>query len=79
MLRNRLRNAVEIEHMAVFYRANAFFQIKSNEEMTKPDTPEFTNLEKQETESYESAKQLRREILQEVCTKLTYQVPMADN
>jgi E3 ubiquitin-protein ligase SHPRH len=64
----RLRGALEIQHMATFFRANAYFQIKSNEEMTKPDTPEFEDLEKQETEGYEEAKRLRREILQEAST-----------
>lgn len=62
----RLRNALEIEHMAIFFRANAYFQIKSNEDMTKPDTLEFEALEKLETEGYDEAKKLRREILQEV-------------
>jgi len=62
----RLRGALEIEHMAIFFRANAYFQIKSNEDLTKPDTPEFEVLEKLETEGYEEAKRLRREILQEV-------------
>jgi E3 ubiquitin-protein ligase SHPRH len=66
VFRMRLRGALEIEHMATFFRANAYFQIKSNEDMTKPDTPEFQALEKLETEGYEEAKKLRREILQEV-------------
>jgi E3 ubiquitin-protein ligase SHPRH len=52
--------------MAIFFRANAYFQIKSNEDMTKPGTPEFEALEKLETDGYEEAKKLRREILQEV-------------
>jgi E3 ubiquitin-protein ligase SHPRH len=52
--------------MAVFFRSNAYFQIKSNEEMTKPETPEFEALEKLEVGGYEQAKKLRREILQEV-------------
>jgi E3 ubiquitin-protein ligase SHPRH len=52
--------------MAVFFRSNAYFQIKSNEDMTRPDSPEFQALEKLETEGYEEAKKLRREILHEV-------------
>ncbi|KAI9744313.1 MAG: hypothetical protein M1818_002465 [Claussenomyces sp. TS43310] len=68
-LRNRLRGAIEIEHMAVFYRANAFFQIKSNAEMTEPDSPEFASLEKLEIEGYELAKKLRQEILKEIFKK----------
>lgn len=63
--RNRLRGALEIEHMAVFFRANAYFQIKSGEN-TKPHTAEFHALEKLETAGYEEAKRLRQEILQEV-------------
>lgn len=66
VFRNRLRNALELLHMAVFFCANAHFQIKSNEEMTIPDSPEFKALEKLETEGYETAKKLRREILREV-------------
>lgn len=62
----RLRSAIEIEHMATFFCANAHYQIKTNEEMTKPDSPEFEALEELETTGYESAKKLRREILQEV-------------
>jgi E3 ubiquitin-protein ligase SHPRH len=52
--------------MAIFFRANAYFQIKSNEDMTKPESDEFQALEKLETDGYEEAKKLRREILQEV-------------
>lgn len=66
MFRNRLRAALEVEHIAVFFRTNAYFQIKSNEEMTKPDSSEFQDLEKRELDGYEEAKGLRREILQEV-------------
>lgn len=70
VFRNRLRAALEIQHMAAFFRANAHFQIKSNEEMTDPDSPEFQALEKLETEGYEEAKRLRQEILQEVRSHL---------
>ncbi|KAJ5035392.1 uncharacterized protein L3040_007862 [Drepanopeziza brunnea f. sp. 'multigermtubi'] len=63
--RMRLRTAMEIEHMAIFFRTNAYFQIKSNEEMTKPNSDEFRTLEKLETEGYEAAKKTRRMILQE--------------
>lgn len=66
VFRNRLRIALEIEHVAIFFRANAYFQIKSNKEMTKPDSPEYQELERLEMGGYEHAKKLRREILQEV-------------
>ena len=66
--RNRLRAALEIEHVAVFFCANAYFQIKSNEALTKPDSPEYKDLEKLEVEGYERAKVIRQEILREVST-----------
>lgn len=50
--------------MAVFFQANAYFQMK--ERFEKPETLEFLAMEKLETEGYERAKKLRQEILQEV-------------
>ncbi|KAH7409072.1 putative SNF2 family helicase/ATPase [Cadophora sp. MPI-SDFR-AT-0126] len=67
--RNRLRMALEIEHMAIFFRTNAYFQIKTNEEMTKPGSDEFKALEKLEEEGYEEAKRKRQEILLEIFGK----------
>ncbi|KAK2602150.1 hypothetical protein N8I77_008706 [Diaporthe amygdali] len=63
--RRRYRSALEIQHKAVFFCANAQYQIKSNEEMTAPDSDEFRRLEKLEVEGYETAKKIRREILDE--------------
>ncbi|KAH8598130.1 E3 ubiquitin-protein ligase [Bisporella sp. PMI_857] len=71
-LRLRLRSSLEIEHMAVFFIASAYFQIKTNHknnEATIPDSPEYQALEKLEIEGYEVAKNLRREILQETFKK----------
>jgi E3 ubiquitin-protein ligase SHPRH len=65
VFRNRLRNALEVEHVAVFFRANAYFQIKTNKELTEPNSKEFQELDKLESSGYEDAKKLRREILQE--------------
>ncbi|KAL2025050.1 hypothetical protein VTK56DRAFT_52 [Thermocarpiscus australiensis] len=63
--RRRLRSALEIQHTAVFFCANAYFSIKSNEEMTVPDSEEFKRLEKLEVDGYDQAKAIRKEILQE--------------
>jgi E3 ubiquitin-protein ligase SHPRH len=52
--------------MATFFQANGYFQIKSNEAFTVPDSEDFKNLEKLETEGYERAKNIRQEILKEV-------------
>lgn len=70
-LRNRLNAALEIQHIAVFFSANAYFQIKSNEELTKPDSEEFMELEKLEAEGYQQAKMIRQEILKEIFRKNT--------
>ena len=52
--------------MAIFFRTNAYFQVKTNKEMTMPDSDEFKALEQLEEEGYEMAKRKRQEILQEV-------------
>jgi E3 ubiquitin-protein ligase SHPRH len=67
--RRRLRSALEIQHKAVFFRAMAYFTIKSNQELTVPDSDDFKNLEKKESESYDIAKSIRKEILQESHSK----------
>ncbi|CAG8977726.1 hypothetical protein HYALB_00012161 [Hymenoscyphus albidus] len=64
-LRSRVRGALDLQHMAEFFCANAYYQIKTNKEMTMPESVEFEALEKLEAEGYESAKTIRREILQE--------------
>lgn len=63
--RRRLRHALEIQHRAVFFCANAYFSIKSNKAMTAPESEEYKQLEKRETEHYDLAKAIRKEILQE--------------
>ncbi|KAI4201080.1 MAG: hypothetical protein LQ350_003509 [Teloschistes chrysophthalmus] len=62
-VRQRLRSALELEHMLLFFVANAYFQIKSNEEETKPGSLDFVQLQKEEEEYYERAKLIRKEIL----------------
>jgi len=63
--RRRLRSALEIQHRAVFFCANAYFSIKSDESRTKPSSDEFMRLEKLEVEGYDLAKAIRKELLQE--------------
>jgi E3 ubiquitin-protein ligase SHPRH len=64
--RRRLRSALEIQHTAVFFCGNGYFSIKSNADITAPDSEEFKRLEKLEVEAYDRAKDIRKEILQEV-------------
>jgi E3 ubiquitin-protein ligase SHPRH len=61
--RRRLRHALEIQHRAVFFCGNAYYSIKTDESVTKPDSEEFKALEKLEVESYDLAKTIRKEIL----------------
>ncbi|KAG6038333.1 hypothetical protein E4U41_004326 [Claviceps citrina] len=67
----RLRSALELHHRAVFFCANAAFQIKDNAEMTEPGSEEFARLKTLEDEGYSAAKELRREILRESNRKAT--------
>ncbi|KAL8661449.1 MAG: hypothetical protein Q9202_005568 [Teloschistes flavicans] len=62
-IRQRLRSALEVEHMLLFFVANAYFQIKSNEEETEPGSLEFVRLQKEEEKYYDRAKLVRKEIL----------------
>ncbi|KAK3378045.1 SNF2 family N-terminal domain-containing protein [Podospora didyma] len=63
--RRRLRSALEIQHRAVFFCANAYFSIKSNEKMAMPNSDEFKRLEELETKHYDLAKAIRQDILEE--------------
>ncbi|KAI6248058.1 hypothetical protein HI914_03272 [Erysiphe necator] len=69
ILRNRLRGALEVEHVAQFFLAGAYFQIKSNKEITSPNSLKFQQLQTLETRGYENAKNLRKEILRDVTYK----------
>lgn len=64
--RRRLRSALEIQHRAIFFCANGYFSMKSNQDITVPDSDDFKRLEKLEMEAYDRAKEIRKEILQEV-------------
>ncbi|EXJ59363.1 uncharacterized protein A1O5_12244 [Cladophialophora psammophila CBS 110553] len=61
-LRARLRSALEVQHIAIFFMANAYFQLKSTH---PPESEEYQQLEKQETAAYEEAKSIRGELLRE--------------
>lgn len=64
--RRKLRSALDLKHRAVFFIASAYYQIKTNEDWTQPDSDEFKRLEKLEVDGYDRANQIRKEILQEV-------------
>ncbi|KAJ5948434.1 hypothetical protein N7454_001741 [Penicillium verhagenii] len=68
--RLRLRAALEVQHIAVFFTANAYYQIKSDPDLTQPESVDFQSLEKKEEEGYEAAKTIRKEMLTEISQKV---------
>lgn len=64
-IRKTLRSFLELEHACKFFVGTVYFQIKSNETLTKADSEEFHRLEKLEVEWYDEAKKIRRELLRE--------------
>lgn len=68
--RLKLRAALEVQHIAVFFTANAYYQIKSDPDLTKPDSEDFKALEKKEEGGYETAKQIRKEMLTDISRKV---------
>ena len=67
--RQRLRAALEIEHMCTFFVANAYYQIRTDENLTRSGSANFRELEDKEDSTYESAKVLRKELLREAHNK----------
>ncbi|KUM60749.1 hypothetical protein ACN42_g6357 [Penicillium freii] len=68
--RLKLRAALEVQHIAVFFTANAYYQIKSDPNLTQPDSDEFKALEKREEDAYEAAKVIRKEMLTDISRKV---------
>ncbi len=55
--------------MCTFFVANGYFQIKTDETRTKPESDEFFELQRQEELAYEEARKLRKELLREAHNK----------
>ncbi|KAJ8603869.1 hypothetical protein MRB53_042044 [Persea americana] len=68
-LKNNLRSALQLLHVCVYFVATSYYQIKVNESLTVPDSDEFKSLEAKETELYEAAKVVRREVLKDAASK----------
>jgi E3 ubiquitin-protein ligase SHPRH len=60
--RNQIREALEIQHTATFSMASVYYQIKTNETLTEPESEDFALLERKETELYDQAKLIRKEV-----------------
>lgn len=68
--RQRLRAALEVQHICQFFIGNAYYQIKSDPKLTEPDSEEFASLEESEGQAYEAAKLIRKEMLVDVSQKV---------
>ena len=69
ILRQRLRAALEVEHMLTFFVANAYYQTKTNASITEPGSESFQRLDNLEENAYEKAQFIRKELLMETRTK----------
>ena len=67
--RQRLRAALEIEHMCMFFVANAYYQIRQDETLVEPGSDRYCELERIEDSTYEKARLLRKELLREAHNK----------
>ncbi|EOA80939.1 uncharacterized protein SETTUDRAFT_144073 [Exserohilum turcica Et28A] len=65
VLRKSLRSFLELEHAAQFFRATSFHQIKEDPSLTEPGSEDWHEKDRAETNYYEAAKAVRRELLKE--------------
>ncbi|KAF3481697.1 uncharacterized protein GIQ15_04456 [Arthroderma uncinatum] len=73
-LRHRLRTALEVEHMCEFFMANAYYQTKTNPELTEAESDDFRELDRLEESGYETAKKIRREMLADTIQMVNGQI-----
>ncbi|GAB7357449.1 hypothetical protein MBLNU459_g8372t2 [Dothideomycetes sp. NU459] len=63
--RAALHSALQIQHACAFFTGTAYFQTKSNELLTLPDSDRYKELEDLEALNYDTAKTIRKELLRE--------------
>ena len=68
--RQRLRAALEIQHICYFFIGNVYYQIKTDPKLTVLGSEEFKSFERREEEAYEAAKLVRKEMLAEISRKV---------
>ena len=64
-VRLSVRQMLEVKHSCAFFVATAYYQIRTNEDITIPDSEEFHRLHKLELEHYDLAKSIRMILLNE--------------
>lgn len=68
--RQRLRSALELEHACTFFEASAYYQLKTDDTLTRPDSSRYKELEQAEEQAYERAKSVRKELLSDAHRKV---------
>lgn len=67
--KQRLRAALEVLHVSIFFLGNAYFQMKSKDDLNH-DTEAYKDWDRQEEEAYNEAKQIRAELLSDILKKV---------
>ncbi|KAG9196708.1 E3 ubiquitin-protein ligase SHPRH [Alternaria panax] len=78
VLRKSLRSFLELEHAAQFFTATAWHQIKENPQLTEPESDDWREKDKSETDYYEAARVIRRELLKESKGRAQQQMAKVD-
>jgi E3 ubiquitin-protein ligase SHPRH len=73
-LRKGLRSFLEIEHACNFFIATTYHQIQENAQSMEADSADIQHLEGLETDWYQRAKMIRRELLKEAKSKAQRQM-----
>lgn len=68
----RLRSALEVQHICAFFSGTAYFQLKDRLPEDAAESERFQELERKETECYDLAKANRRELLSEVFKRTSH-------
>ena len=67
--RNRLRNALELQHMCAFSVATAYYQVKMQDTNGDENSQEYKDVDQKEADYYEIAKQARQTMLRSISTR----------
>ena len=67
--KQRLRAALEVQHTSIFFLGNAYYQMKTKDDID-PRTEAYKDWESQEEAAFEEAKQIRADLLSEILKKV---------
>ena len=64
-IKHSIRQMLEVKHACAFFVATAYYQIRTDENITNPDSESFFKLQDLESENYDLAKSVRTTLLTE--------------